>query len=122
MFINCMRNCEFVKGVQTNEKSGVKFEFQIYTRFQNNTNEDETLPKKLTIDTPSSPSTTIVNDEEIITESIESICSSPKSPVSTISSSSGIVSIPESMESLDSIETKSGSIESDIPGSPIQHH
>ncbi|ORX48982.1 hypothetical protein BCR36DRAFT_404907 [Piromyces finnis] len=32
IFLNSMKNCEWVRGVQTNAKSGIKFEFQIYSK------------------------------------------------------------------------------------------
>ncbi|OUM58805.1 hypothetical protein PIROE2DRAFT_69930 [Piromyces sp. E2] len=34
LFVNSMKNCEWVRGVQTNAKSGIKFEFQIYSRYE----------------------------------------------------------------------------------------
>jgi len=34
LFVNSMKSCEWVRGVQTNAKSGIKFEFQMYSRHE----------------------------------------------------------------------------------------
>lgn len=45
IFANSMKNCNWVKGIQTNKKSGVNFEFQIFTRSYQPLNEVES-PKE----------------------------------------------------------------------------
>jgi len=125
LFANSMNNFEFVKGVQTNEKSGIKFEFQIYTRFQNIIN-GEILSKKLKIITNTKEKTNEIQKLEEIKEITGFTSSSPKSLESISTCSSSVIS--SISESTDSFGSKSDSLESietinsDSQRSPILPH
>jgi len=114
VFANSMKDCEWVKGVQTNQKSGIKFEFQIYTRSQHDL---ETIRPQTTLRINTSTDIAEPPKSSEISETTE-IPESPKSPESTISKSSESTKYSVNTESLEATET----LEVYSPISPCQLH
>jgi len=91
IFANSMKNCKFVNGIQTNEKSGIKFEFELYSRFQQSL--DDISPK----------SSVIISKEKIV-EPPTPVDSINTNEISSASPSSITSSISHTYESVESIE------------------
>jgi len=100
IFANSMKNCKWVKGIQTNEKSGIKFEFQIFSRFHQSLN--DSLKKDILAKESESPKET---DSESIKET-ESI----KESESSDSSGSELIIDIDSLKEIESSEAESSPI------------
>jgi len=94
MLAHSMKNFEWVKGVQTNAKSGVKFEFQVYTRFHQKlspiTTKNLKTPVSDTTSATSSSSPAPSSSPSLSPSTLSTLSSVPSlSPVSTLSDNLG---------------------------------
>jgi len=96
MLSNSMKHFEWVKGVQTNVKSGAKFEFQIYSRFHQKLKPITTqnlvapIPQLLSSSSSSSSPAPSTTSPSLSPSTLSTLSSVPSlSPVSTLSESIG---------------------------------